>query len=146
MQPVDHVYDILLDARAFVETSFCKNLAQTKNQINNPQGEWLAVNPKADKPDWKYVPADSWSITGAILAAEFWHLSGNTIPQKNELRKEKPSWQQPLLMTNAHEYVFAVVKELGYNYIADYETERKTTQSDAIEVMNQAIDLYLNRN
>jgi hypothetical protein len=132
--------DILCQVLELVTKSFTKDLARTKNQINNPHGEWLPINPKDSNSLVVFSDATAWSITGADLRAEFFY--NLEVPKNNTQEKSKPAWVLSGLQSQAHVYLGLAGKELGFNYLADFENDKKSTQEAAVTLVNRALELY----
>ena len=126
--------EILRLARGYVAQSWCKELARYKNQVWQPQGEFIPVDPKAKEIVYKFVDATAWSLTGALLRAEVEHEG--MIGQKAH---------HPLFTTQTYKFVAAAVKERGFSYMADFNDPDRSrgphTQQDMLNVMDRAIEL-----
>jgi hypothetical protein len=132
--------DILQQTLQLVTQGYCKDLARTKNRINSPQGEWLGVNPKDPDSIVGFTDATAWSIMGAVLRAEFFY--DKEVPKNNSQQKSKPAWVLSGLSSQAHLYLGYAAKERGFNYVADFESDRKTDQAAVIALIERAIDFY----
>ena len=141
---MSQVETVLTNALSLVELGWTKELAMFKREITNPQGEWLPVSLRDPSKGFMFRDADSWSLTGALLRAEF-NLN-NTAPKDGTFSAEMPAWMHPMFTTDAFYFVQAAVKERGYNYLADFndpdKSRGKTTHEDVVAVMKRALALF----
>ena len=139
----DNSLKVLESALRYVQKGWSKELAKTKNMLNNPQGEWLPVSLKNPSEGFTFKDADAWSLGGALHRAEF-ELTRD-IPKTGTHLNDMPGWVTPPFSTDAHNFVLAAVKERGYNYLADFndpdKSRGKTTQADVVAVLMRAIEL-----
>lgn len=137
---------VLNTVQGLLEEGWSKELAKYRNQVWCPHGEWQLVHNKK-QPDQDYYvfqDAEAWSVVGAVLRAEFFMPSGRHVPENGAVSKDKPGWVADLLKTDAVKYLQMAASELGYNYLADFNDDRKTDQARALKLVARAQELFYN--
>lgn len=121
--------EVLEQALVFLNQSWCKDaLAKSaKNRIVDACGTTEKIYDKdGNVIDTKFHEATSWSMTGAILAAE---------------------GSNHFFLTDAHRYVRMVLQPKGFHYISDWEDQsgmgksfnNKVSLEEVLEVFREAI-------
>jgi len=120
-----NVLKVLEDARSFVEKGWCPDALSRHDRyrVVGPLGDYVKKYDKdgkeIDPP--VFFPATSWSMTGAILAAE---------------------GSQSHFKTEAYQYLTKAAKAHGFNYNADFEGVKKRTKEEVLDLMDDAIQIY----
>lgn len=128
---------IFYTAYKLIEAGWCQALAKHKRDVTNPIGEWV-INPK-NKQEFVFQDADSWSLAGALLRAEFEESSPYMIPENGTKSASPILLHKQLFSTPAVFIINDIVKSRGFNSLADFNDDKKTTQQDVLEVLSQAM-------